>query len=122
MPGVFLALLLANLPRASAPGIVPWQNAKFLVVIDGLHLNVHDIKLLAKDRCYPVSVELESLKNKALINISPDNVLSMHTIIQETAWEFVREDSSDDPGNQSRLVDYDTYHVLKYNKVCISSI
>ena len=32
LPGVSLALLLANLPGAEAPGIVPWQNARFLVV------------------------------------------------------------------------------------------
>jgi len=31
-PGVSLALLLANFPGAHAPGIIPWQNAGFLVV------------------------------------------------------------------------------------------
>ncbi|XP_058743712.1 disease resistance protein RML1A-like [Vicia villosa] len=84
---------------------------------DGLHLKVDQIKLLVKDHGYSVDVELESLKNKALITISQDNVISMHSIIQETAWEIVREESIDDPGKQSRLLDPDDiYHVLKSNK------
>ena len=86
--------------------------------LDGLHLNVVDVKLLVKDRGSSVGFELESLKNKALITISPDNVVSMHTIIKKTAWEIVREESIDDPGNQSRLLDPDDIHeVLKHNKV-----
>jgi len=32
LPGVSLALLLANLSGADAPGSIPWQNARFLVV------------------------------------------------------------------------------------------
>nr|WIL60054.1 nodulation protein [Melilotus officinalis] len=85
--------------------------------LDGLHLKVDQIKLLVKDRGYSVDVELESLKNKALITISPDNVVSMHSIIQETAGEIVREESIDDPGKQSRLLDPDDiYQVLKNNK------
>jgi len=31
-PGASLALLLVNLPGVDAPGIIPWQNARFLVV------------------------------------------------------------------------------------------
>nr|WIL59963.1 nodulation protein [Melilotus officinalis] len=85
--------------------------------LDGLHMKVDDIKLLVKDGAYSVDVELESLKNKALITISSDNVVSMHSIIQETAWEIVREESIDDPGNRSRLLDPDDiYQVLKTNK------
>ncbi|PNX79329.1 disease resistance protein [Trifolium pratense] len=84
---------------------------------DGLHLKVDQIKLLVKDHGYSVDVELESLKNKALITISQDNVVSMHSIIQETAEEIVREESIDDPGKQSRLLDPDDiYQVLKNNK------
>lgn len=73
--------------------------------LDGLHLKVDIIKLLVKDHGYSVDVELESLKNKALITISQDNVVSMHSIIQETAWEIVREESIDDLGKRSRLLD-----------------
>jgi len=39
LPGVSLA----NLPRAEAPGIVPWQNARFLVVITWKQLWVKSI-------------------------------------------------------------------------------
>jgi len=86
---------------------------------DGLHLNLDDIKLLVKDHDYSLDDEVDSLKNKALITVSPDNVVSMHSIIQENAWEIVREESID-PGNRSRLVDHDDiYQVLKNNKVWI---
>ncbi|GAU32120.1 hypothetical protein TSUD_358040 [Trifolium subterraneum] len=55
---------------------------------NGLHLKVDDIQLLLKDHDYSVGVELESLKNKALITISPDNVVSIHNIIQQTALKL----------------------------------
>jgi len=88
--------------------------------LDGLHLKLDHIKLLAKDRGYSVGVELESLKNKALIIISPDNVVSIHNIIQESAWKIVRDESDNDPENQSRLLDFDDiYEVLKNDKVYV---
>ena len=90
--------------------------------LDGLHLEVDQIKLLVQDHGYSVDVGLESLKNKALLTISQDNVVSMHSIIQETAWEIVREESINNPGKQSRLLDPDDiYHVLKNNKVKVLS-
>ncbi|XP_045787764.1 disease resistance protein RPV1-like isoform X2 [Trifolium pratense] len=84
---------------------------------DGLNLKNDDIQLLVKDRDYSLADELDSLINKALITISPDNVVSMLNIIQQTALEIVREESNDDPGKQSRLQDPDDiYYVLKNNK------
>nr|AHG29000.1 NBS-LRR protein [Cicer arietinum] len=84
---------------------------------DGLHLKVNQIKSLVKAHGYSVDVELENLKNKALITISPDNVVSMHSIIQETAWEIVREESFDNPGIRSRLLNPDDiYKVLNNDK------
>jgi len=42
----------------------------------------------------------------------------MHDIIQETAWEIVRQESVEEPGSRSRLSDpEDIYHVLKDDKV-----
>ncbi|KAI5422427.1 disease resistance protein RPV1 [Lathyrus oleraceus] len=85
--------------------------------LDGLHLKVDDINLLLNDRSDSMGFELERLKNKALITISPDDVVSMHNIIQETAWEIVREESDNDPGHQSHLIDpSDIYEVLENNK------
>ncbi|XP_061356836.1 disease resistance protein RML1A-like, partial [Gastrolobium bilobum] len=84
---------------------------------DGLNLNVDKIKLLLKDRDYSVAAALERLKDKALITISQKNIVSMHNIIQETAWEMVRQESIEDPGHRSRLLDTDDiYQVLKNNK------
>ncbi|XP_027337255.1 putative disease resistance protein At4g11170 [Abrus precatorius] len=61
-----------------------------------------------------VTIVLERLKDKALINVSKDNYVSMHDIIQEMAWEIVRQESSEEPGNRSRLGDPDdVFHVLK---------
>ncbi|KAK2432619.1 disease resistance protein RPV1 [Trifolium repens] len=50
---------------------------------------------------------LERLKDKALITISIDNVISMHDIIQEMGREIVRQESSEDPSKRSRLWDPD---------------
>ncbi|KAG5069216.1 hypothetical protein JHK85_001593 [Glycine max] len=85
----------------------------------GLNLKLDSIKVLLKDneRDDSVVAGLERLKDKALVTISEDNVISMHDIIQEMAWEIVRQESIEDPGNRSRLIDpNDVYEVLKYNK------
>ncbi|KAK7349756.1 hypothetical protein VNO77_07392 [Canavalia gladiata] len=85
----------------------------------GLDLKVDHIKTLLKDseRDNSVLVGLERLKDKALITISKDNVVSMHDIIQETAWEIVRQESIEDPGSRSRLRDPDDiYEVLQNDK------
>jgi hypothetical protein len=85
---------------------------------NGLSLKVDDIQLLVKDHDYSMCVEFESLKNKALITISPVNVVSMHNIIKQSALEIVREESNGDYEKQSRLLDPDAiYYVLKNNKV-----
>ncbi|KAJ1407115.1 Leucine-rich repeat [Sesbania bispinosa] len=82
-----------------------------------LHGKVNDIKRLLKDRQYSVTMGLERLKDKTLITISQENIVSMHDLIQEMALEIVREESIEDPGRRSRLLDpEDIYEVLKYNK------
>ncbi|XP_058743718.1 disease resistance protein RPV1-like [Vicia villosa] len=85
--------------------------------LEGLRLKVDDIKLLLNDHGDSMGFELERLKNKALITISPDDVVSMHSIIQETAWGIVRKESNKDPGHQSHLLDpSDIKEVLENNK------
>ncbi|CAK8560417.1 unnamed protein product [Lathyrus sativus] len=85
--------------------------------LEGLHLKVDDITLLLNDQGDSMGFKLERLKRKALITISPDDVVSMHNIIRETAWEIVREESNNDPGHQSHLLDpSDIYEVLENNK------
>ncbi|XP_027336551.1 putative disease resistance protein At4g11170 [Abrus precatorius] len=72
-----------------------------------VNLKVDFIKSLLKD-CESdnsVTAGLERLKDKALITISEDSVVSMHDIIREMAWEIVRHESSDGLGNHSRLWD-----------------
>jgi hypothetical protein len=87
---------------------------------DGLKLELDLIKLLLQDRHYSVSNRLDRLKDKALVTISQQSIVSMHDIIQETAWEIVRQESVEEPGSRSRLLDPDDiYHVLKDNKVNI---
>ncbi|XP_027337257.1 disease resistance protein RML1A-like [Abrus precatorius] len=64
-----------------------------------------------------VVIGLERLKDKALITISKDNIVSMHDIVQEMGWEIVRQESSEDLGSCSRLWDPDDiYEVLKNDK------
>ncbi|PNY14448.1 NBS-containing resistance-like protein, partial [Trifolium pratense] len=74
---------------------------------NGLGLKVDYMKLLLKDResDNSVVVGLERLKDKALITISKDNVISMHEIIQEMGREVVRQVSSEDPSKHTRLWD-----------------
>jgi hypothetical protein len=65
---------------------------------NGLNLKVDYLHLLLKD-CESdnsVVVGLERLKDKALITISKDNVISMHDIIQELGREIVRQESRGD--------------------------
>ncbi|CAI8607921.1 unnamed protein product [Vicia faba] len=84
---------------------------------DGMKLKLDLIQLLLKDRRYSVSTKLDRLKDKALVTISQQSIVSMHDIIQETAWEIVRQESVEEPGSRSRLLDPDDiYHVLKDNK------
>jgi len=102
---------------------------KMLLVIacfsDGLHLKVDSIKLLLKvdniqlllkGHGYNfVADELESLKNKGLLRISQDKVVSMHSIIQVTAREFFREESIH--GKQSQLLEPNDNQLLRHAKV-----
>ncbi|XP_024637486.2 disease resistance protein RPV1 isoform X2 [Medicago truncatula] len=85
---------------------------------NGLDLKVDYMKHLLKD-CDSdnyVAGGLETLKDKALITISEDNVISMHDILQEMGWEIVRQESSD-LGKRSRLWNPDEiYDVLKNDK------
>ncbi|RHN39422.1 putative TIR domain, winged helix-turn-helix DNA-binding domain-containing protein [Medicago truncatula] len=84
---------------------------------DGLKLKLELINLLLKDRHYSVSTKLDRLKDKALVTISQENIVSMHDIIQETAWEIVHQESVEEPGSRSRLLDPDDiYHILNDDK------
>jgi hypothetical protein len=76
----------------------------------------HLLKYYESDKS--VAVGLERLKDKALIAISEDNVISMHDILQEMGREVVRRESSKDPEKRSHLWDPDEiYDVLKNDKV-----
>ncbi|XP_057435894.1 disease resistance-like protein DSC1 isoform X2 [Lotus japonicus] len=83
----------------------------------GLNLKVDSIKTLLKDNESDNSVAhgLERLKDKALITISEDDVVSMHDIIEEIAWEIVRQESREDIGSQSRLGDADDINKVLEN-------
>ncbi|XP_024637650.1 protein SUPPRESSOR OF npr1-1, CONSTITUTIVE 1-like [Medicago truncatula] len=86
---------------------------------NGLNLKVDYMKHLLKD-CDSdnyVAGGLESLKDKALITISEDNVISMHDILQEMGREVVRQESREHPEKRSRLWDVDDIcDVLKNDK------
>ncbi|TQD70152.1 hypothetical protein C1H46_044314, partial [Malus baccata] len=56
-------------------------------------------------------IVIEVLIEKSLLYISFDS-LSMHDLIQEMAWEIVRQESYDEPGGRSRLwLPKDIWHV-----------
>ncbi|RYQ88848.1 hypothetical protein Ahy_B09g095802 isoform A [Arachis hypogaea] len=82
-----------------------------------LHVTEDYIKLLLKDEINSVAFVLERLKDKALITVSERTIVSMHDIIQETAYEIVRQESIEDPGKRSRLWgSNDIYQVLRGDK------
>ncbi|XP_039684409.1 disease resistance protein RPV1 isoform X3 [Medicago truncatula] len=84
---------------------------------DGMKMKLDIIKLLLKDPHYSVSNKLDKLKNEGLVTISQQSIVSMDDITQETAWEIVRNESFEEPGNRSRLSDpNDIYNVLKDDK------
>ena len=92
---------------------------------NGLNLNVDCMKLLLKDHenDNSVAIGLERLKDKALITISEDNIISMHDILQEMGREVVRQESSEDPRKCSRLWDFDDIcDVLENDKVKIYGV
>ncbi|KHN03086.1 Putative disease resistance protein [Glycine soja] len=85
---------------------------------ENFNMKVDSINILLGD-CgshNAVVVGLERLKEKSLITISEDNVVSMHDTIQEMAWEIVCQESND-LGNRSRLWDpIEIYDVSKNDK------
>ncbi|XP_057456641.1 disease resistance protein RML1B-like [Lotus japonicus] len=85
---------------------------------NGMKMKMRTLLPLLKDHENDNSgvVGLERLKDRALVTISKDNIVSMHDIIQEMGREIVRQESKD-PGQRSRLWDHnDIYEVFKYNK------
>ena len=91
----------------------------------GLNLKVDLIKTLLKDDEGDNSVAhgLERLKDKALIVISEDDVVSMHDILEEIAWEIVRQESREDIGSHSRLGDVDDINkVFENDKVIVPKL
>ena len=74
------------------------------------------VNLLDSCDLYPV-IGMRSLLDKALITMS-NNFVWMHDLIQQMGWEIIRQESIKNPGNRSRLWDFDdTCDVLKNNKV-----
>ncbi|CAL8173722.1 unnamed protein product [Prunus armeniaca] len=60
-------------------------------------------------------IAIHVLIEKSLLSIS-NTSLSIHDLIQEMAWEIVRQESPDEPGGRSRLwLHSDIVHVLKNN-------
>ena len=62
--------------------------------------------------------DVDVLKDKSLITIALDGILSMHDLLQEMGQDIVRCESPKEPGKRSRLWCYkDVLHVLKNNTV-----
>ncbi|KAM5558828.1 TMV resistance protein N-like [Rosa sericea] len=59
---------------------------------------------------------IELLIEKSLITIDPPNNVRMHGLVQEMAWEIVRQESREEPGLRSRLCHRnDIFHVFMRN-------
>ncbi|KAL5843290.1 hypothetical protein ACOSQ4_009248 [Xanthoceras sorbifolium] len=66
--------------------------------------------------CYfSAQAGLSVLVDKSLITISAGTI-DLHDLLQEMCWEIVRQESSNNPGERSRLYGYeDVYQVLRRN-------
>ncbi|XP_061349871.1 disease resistance-like protein DSC1 [Gastrolobium bilobum] len=69
------------------------------------------------DGCgFSTDVGIRCLQDKSLINVSKDNKVLMHDLIQEMGWQIVREKFMNEPGKRSRLWDpKEIFDVLNYN-------
>jgi hypothetical protein len=66
---------------------------------------------------FPITA-MNVLIDRGIISISEGRIV-MHYLLQKTGQEIVRQQSDDDPRNQTRLWNpEEIYHVL-INKVCI---
>ncbi|XP_057733529.1 disease resistance protein RPV1-like [Arachis stenosperma] len=84
---------------------------------DGMKLKVKYLESLLKHGDFPVPAALKRLEDISFITISKEDVVTMHDIVQEMAWEIVRQESIEDPGNYSRIWNpEDIYQVLKNNQ------
>ncbi|RYR39914.1 hypothetical protein Ahy_A09g045554 [Arachis hypogaea] len=52
---------------------------------------------------FSMAAGLERLQDKCLVHISQENIVSIHGIVQITAWEIVRQEYIEDSGKQIQL-------------------
>ncbi|MED6106652.1 hypothetical protein PIB30_006277 [Stylosanthes scabra] len=84
---------------------------------DGMKLKVKYLESLLKHGHYRVLPALKRLEDLCLITISKEDVVTMHDIVQEMAWEIVRQESIEDPATHSRIWNPDyIYQLLKNNQ------
>ncbi|MED6210196.1 hypothetical protein PIB30_061912 [Stylosanthes scabra] len=84
---------------------------------DGMKLKVKYLESLLKHGHYRVLAALKRLEDLCLITISKEDVVTMHDIVQEMAWEIVLQESIEDPATHSRIWNPDyIYQVLKNNQ------
>lgn len=104
--------------RISYDGLQSCQKDVFLdiaVFFKGLDRDYVE-EILKSPVCFPIA-EMSVLEDRSLINVV-DNKLCMHDLLQEMAWEIVRQEDAKNPRNRSRLCFHDeVYHVLKTIKV-----
>ncbi|XP_040372682.1 disease resistance protein RPV1 isoform X2 [Rosa chinensis] len=68
--------------------------------------------------CYGLNVRIviDVLKEKSLLTIGLHNNVGMHGLVQEMAWEIVRQESREEPGLRSHLCHRnDIFHVFMRN-------
>ncbi|XP_057733515.1 putative disease resistance protein At4g11170 [Arachis stenosperma] len=95
-----------NVMRRSYDELDREEKKIFLYVacfFNGLNLTVGDIQMLLKDHVNSVAAGLERLQDKCLVHISQENIVSIHGIVQITAWEIVRQEYIEDSGKQIQL-------------------
>ncbi|CAL9020078.1 unnamed protein product [Prunus brigantina] len=104
--------------KISYDGLEEMQK-KFFLDVACFHKSYHKetvIEILDSCGFVGTRIVIHVLIEKSLLSLSDDKCVYMHDLIQEMAWEIVRQESFDEPGGRSRLwLHSDIVHVLTNN-------
>ncbi|KAK3424515.1 hypothetical protein EUGRSUZ_F01276 [Eucalyptus grandis] len=104
--------------RISYDGLQQKEKEIFLDIACFFKGNEKPYVIEVLDNCgFYADIGIEVLVDKSLIQIV-DNKLWMHDLLQEMAWEIVRRESPEEPGERSRVWLFDDVcHILSKNSM-----
>ncbi|XP_031282462.1 disease resistance-like protein DSC1 [Pistacia vera] len=103
--------------KVSYDGLNDVEKNIFLGIACFLKWENRDFAIMFLDACgFYAELGISVLIDKCLVTISTGNKITMHNLLQEMGWEIVRQESTKEPGERSRLWHHeDIYSVLEEN-------